>query len=247
MDITTKYFNLKNKIAVVTGGTGVLGSQMANALASAGALAVILGRNTENGEEIVSQIDQAGGKAHFIQCDVVDQDSVENARNEIEKLGGRIDILINAAGGNLPGAIVTPDQTIHDLDIGEFRKAFDLNLLGTVIPTKLFTDLLLKSGSASIVNISSMAAQRPISRVAGYGSAKAAIDNFTKWLAVEMNHKYGEKIRVNAIAPGFFITNQNRSLLTNSDGSLTDRGQKVIDHTPANRFGLPEDLDGTVL
>ncbi|HTE33797.1 MAG TPA: SDR family oxidoreductase, partial [Chryseolinea sp.] len=160
---------------------------------------------------------------------------------------GTIDILVNAAGGNLPGAIITPDQQFFDLKMDEFQKVVDLNLKGTVLPVKVFCDVMAQQKKGVIINIASMASFRPITRVVGYAAAKAAVDNFTQWLAVEMAKKYGEGIRVNAIAPGFFITEQNRALLTNTDGTYTARGEAAIRQTPFARFGIPEELIGTLI
>ena len=165
---------------------------------------------------------------------------------QIEKAFGKLDVLINAAGGNLPGAVIQPSQDLMDTDLDELRKVMELNYLGTFIPTKVFLPLFLKEKKGSIINISSMTAQRPLTRVLGYGSAKAAVDNLTQWLAVECCQKYGDGIRVNAIAPGFFLTEQNRTLLTNEDGSLTERGLRIIENTPMKEFGNPEDLLGAV-
>jgi NAD(P)-dependent dehydrogenase (short-subunit alcohol dehydrogenase family) len=160
---------------------------------------------------------------------------------------GTIDILINAAGGNMPGATIPPDKNFFDLKIEDFQKVVDLNLHGSVIPTKVFSEVMVKNKKGVVINISSMASIRIITRVLGYSAAKAAVDNFTKWMAVEMAKKFGEGFRVNAIAPGFFITEQNRSLLTNADGTLTARGQAVIQQTPFGRFGEPEELNGTLI
>jgi NAD(P)-dependent dehydrogenase (short-subunit alcohol dehydrogenase family) len=176
----------------------------------------------------------------------MDWKSVERAAKEIESEHDSLDILINAAGGNMPGAVVTPDQNFLDLDLPSLRKVMDLNYLGTVLPIKALLPLMIKNNRGNILNISSMAASRPMTRVMGYASAKAAIDNLTKWLSVELATKHGPQFRVNAIAPGFFLTEQNRTLLTENDGSLTSRGNQIITHTPMNRFGEPDDLLGTL-
>jgi len=180
-------------------------------------------------------------------CNILDEENIKKVKNEILDQFKRIDILINAAGGNMPGATVGVDQTIFDIKMDDFKKVTDLNLNGTVLPTLIFGKAMTEQKSGSIVNISSMAAQRVLTRVVGYSAAKAAIDIFTKWMAVEMAQKFGNGIRVNAIAPGFLLTEQNRTLLTNPDGSLTERGHKIIDMTPFKRFGEPEELVGTVL
>src|SRR5690606_27419139 len=173
-----------------------------------------------------------GGKGMFVQADVLNADALVAARETILKTYNTIDILINAAGGNMPGATILPEQNFFDLKMDEFQKVVDLNLMGTVLPTKIFCDVMAKARKGVIVNIASMTSFRPITRVVGYSAAKAAIDNFTGWLAIEMAKKFGEGIRVNAIAPGFFITEQNLRLLTNEDGSNTARGQAVINNTP---------------
>jgi NAD(P)-dependent dehydrogenase (short-subunit alcohol dehydrogenase family) len=240
-------FSLAGRIAVVTGGTGVLGTAMVKGLAEAGAYVVILGRRLEVGEKMAKELKVGGHKALAVAANVLDAGQLEEARKKIVDEFGTIDILINAAGGNMPGAVIPPDKNFFDLKIDDFQKVVDLNLLGSVLPTKIFSEVMVKSKKGVIINISSMASIRIITRVLGYSAAKAAIDNFTKWMAVEMARKFGEGLRVNAIAPGFFITEQNRSLLTNSDGSLTARGQSVIQQTPFGRFGEPEELNGTLI
>ena len=241
-------FSLHNKVAVVTGGTGILGREMARALAGAGANVIILARRKELAEELIKKLeDEFGQQGLVVEADVTDQKSLENACEEIDSKFGVIDILVNAAGGNKPGAVIQPTQSFFDLNLSDYQKVFDLNLTGTVLPTLVLCKGWSKSKKGVIINISSMAAQRAITRVMGYSLAKAAIDNFTKWLSVEMATKYGEGIRVNAIAPGFFITEQNRKLLTNEDGSLTERGQKVITQTPMKRFGSADELAGTLI
>ena len=238
-------FDLNGRVAVITGGSGVLGTTMAKHLASQGVIVNILGRSQEKVGGKLDEI-RPHGIAEGHVCDVLNEEQVEELRDTIVQKHQKIDILINAAGGNMPGATITPDQTMSDLSIDEFRRVSDLNLVGTVIPCKAFSRSMAEQGKGSIINISSMAAYLPISRVVGYSAAKAGIDNFTKWLAAEVVTKYGEGIRVNAIAPGFFITEQNRSLLTNDDGSFTARGKTVIDNTPFKRFGRPDELNGTV-
>lgn len=240
-------FDISGKTAVITGGTGVLGSAMAIGLARAGAEVVVLGRKKESGERLLKKIREMGKKAMFVQADVLEAEQLAAAREEILKEHKTIDILINAAGGNMPGAIVLPEQTFFDLEIDQFQKVVDLNLLGTVLPTKIFCDVMAKQKKGVIINIASMTSFRPVTRVVGYSAAKAAIDNFTGWLAVEMANKFGEGIRVNAIAPGFFITEQNLRLLTNEDGTNTPRGQAVINNTPFGRFGVPDELVGTLI
>ncbi|UCS92851.1 SDR family oxidoreductase [Echinicola marina] len=239
-------FSVKDKIILISGSTGVLGNQITQYLAKEGAQVIVLGRSPKKVDELVLQINTNGGKAYPLLADVTNEAALQSAKQQVEKDFGKIDVLINAAGGNMPGAIVTPDQKITDLQIDEVKKVMELNYLGTLMPIQVFTPLLLKNPEASIINISSMAASRPLTRVMGYASAKAAIDNLTKWLSVEFCQKYGKQYRVNAIAPGFFLTEQNRALLTKEDGSLTDRGNQIISHTPMDRFGNPEDLFGAV-
>lgn len=240
-------FDLKGKTAIITGGNGVLGGAMAEGLAGAGAFVGIMGRTEETVSQKVEEIRQQGGEAIPLVADVLNTDDLQRAKEKILKERGQIDIVINAAGGNMPGAIINPDQSILDLDNQAFEKVVDLNLLGTYYPTKVFAEAMIGRKEGVIVNISSMAAQRVITRVIGYSAAKSAIDNFTRSLAVEMALKYGDGIRVNAIAPGFFIGKQNRDLLLNKDHSLTARGQTIVNNTPMKRFGEPEELIGTAL
>ena len=239
-------FNIKDCVVVITGGTGVLGRTIAKYLAGNGAQVVILGRKEEVGKEIVDDIVKDGGKAEFMKTDVMDYASVQKNCDDIMAKYGRIDTLLNAAGGNMPGATIAPDQTFFDLKVEEFQKVLNLNLTGTVIPTQVFLKPMVKQGKGSIINFSSMAAFRPMTRVCGYAAAKAGISNFTAFMAAECAKKFGEGIRVNAIAPGFFITEQNRALLTNPDGSYTQRGNDVVRQTPFGRMGNPEELCGTI-
>ena len=239
-------FNIKDYVVVITGGTGILGQTIGKYLAVQGAKVCILGRRAETGKAIVEDIKKAGGVARFYQCDVMDQKVVEQNCKDILKDFGRVDTLLNAAGGNQPGAVIAPDQTFFDLDPAQFQKVLNLNLTGTVIPTQVFLHPMVKQGKGSIINFSSMAAFRPMTRVCGYAAAKAGISNFTAYMAHEAARKFGEGIRVNAIAPGFFVSNQNRALLTNPDGTFTQRGKDVIRQTPFGRFGKPEELCGTI-
>nr|MBX2871138.1 SDR family oxidoreductase [Saprospiraceae bacterium] len=206
----------------------------------------VLSRTASKVEKAVHDIESAGGTAMSLVADVLDQVQLEAARDKLLQAWGRIDILVNAAGGNMKGATIMPTQSFFDLSVTDFQKVTDLNLNGTVIPSLVFGEAMAKGGHGSIVNISSMAAQRVITRVVGYSASKAAIDNFTRWMAVELALKFGEGMRVNAIAPGFFIGEQNRRLLLNEDNSLTQRGQMIVDHTPMKRFGEPEELCGTL-
>lgn len=244
---TNDLFDLTGRVAIVTGGTGVLGGAMARGLAAAGAKVAVVGRNAVNAEAVAGAITEAGGTGVATPADVLDQAQLEAVRDRVLGRWGRIDVLVNAAGGNMPGATLGPERTFFDLDQAAMRQVMDLNLMGTLLPTQTFGRAMADAGRGSIVNISSMAALRAITRVAGYSAAKAGVDNLTRWLAVEFGRQYGGGVRVNAIAPGFFIGEQNRRLLTEEDGSLTARGQTVIDHTPLGRFGEADELLGTLV
>ena len=239
-------FNIKGYVVVITGGTGVLGRAIAKYLAVNGAKVIILGRKEEVGQEIVAEIKAAGGQCEFLKTDVMNQEVVQQNCDYIVEKYGRIDTLLNAAGGNMKGATIAPDQNFFDLEAKQFQTVLDLNLTGTVIPTQVFLKPMVAQGKGSVINFSSMAAFRPMTRVCGYAAAKAGISNFTAFLAPEPAKKFREGIRVNAIAPGFFITEQNRALLTNPDGTFTQRGQDVIRQTPFGRMGDPEELCGTI-
>lgn len=241
-------YELAGRVAVVTGGYGVLGGSMARFLSEQGAKVAILGRNVEKGNAKAVEIAEAtGGETLFLQADVLDKEALQAACDKLCAQWGGVDILLNAAGGNQAGATIAPNQTIFDLNTEAMRGVVDLNFMGTVLPTLVFGKAMADAKrKGSIVNISSMAAQGVITRVVGYSASKAAIDNFTRWMAVEMAKKFGERVRVNAIAPGFFLTEQNRTLLTNPDGSLTDRSRDIIAATPYGRFGEPEELNGTL-
>ena len=241
-----RLFDITGKVVVITGGTGILGKAIAKYLALEGAKVVILGRRAEAGNAIVDDIKAEGGEAMFLKTDVMNQEVLEQNLADIVAVYGRVDSLLNAAGGNMPGATIAPTGTFFDLKSEEFQRVLDLNLTGTVIPSQVFLKQMVKQGEGTIVNFSSMAAFRPMTRVAGYAAAKAGISNFTAFLATEVAKKFGEKIRVNAIAPGFFLTEQNRTLLTNPDGSWTQRGADVIRQTPFGRMGEPEELCGTI-
>ena len=239
-------FSVKNKVVAITGGTGILGKEIGSYLASQGAKVVIMGRKAEVGQAIVNDIKEKGGEAMFLQTDVLNREVVEQNLKDILAAYGRVDALLNAAGGNMPGATIAPTGTFFDLKPEEFERVLNLNLTGTVIPTQVFLQAMVEQKQGCIVNFSSMAAFRPLSRVCGYAAAKAGISNFTQFMANEVATKFGEGIRVNAIAPGFFLTEQNRTLLTNPDGSYTSRGNDVIRQTPFKRFGSPEELNGTI-
>ena len=239
-------FDIKDNVTVITGGTGVLGRAIAKYLALNGAKVIILGRKEEVGLQVVADIEAAGGQCKFLKTDVMNQEVVQKNCDYIVGKYGRIDTLLNAAGGNMKGATIAPDQNFFDLEAKQFQTVLDLNLTGTVIPTQVFLKPMVAQGKGSIINFSSMAAFRPMTRVCGYAAAKAGISNFTAFMATECAKKFGEGIRVNAIAPGFFITEQNRALLTNPDGTFTQRGQDVIRQTPFGRMGEPEELCGTI-
>ena len=242
-----KLFSLEGKVAVITGGTGVLGSVMCKALAAAGAKVVIVGRRKDVADALAQEIIKSGGEAIGISADVLNQQQLMEARKVILDKFKAIDILVNGAGGNMPGATILPDKTFFDLKIEDFQKVVELNLTGTVLPSQIFGEAMIASKKGVIINISSMSAILPLTRVVGYSAAKASVSNFTQWLSVEMVKKFGEGIRVNAIAPGFFLTEQNRNLLNNPDGSLTARGQSIIQSTPYGRFGEADELSGTLI
>ena len=239
-------FDIKDRVVAITGGTGVLGESMVEYLAAHGAKVAVMARNKEKGEKLVNKVKSNGGEAMFLVTDVTNEIVLKQNALEIIATYGRIDVLINGAGGNMPGATIGPNSNIFDLKIDDFRKVVDLNLMGSVIPTVVFSEFMVKEQKGNIINISSASALRPLTRVAGYGAAKAAVTNFTKYMAGEMAIKFGGSFRVNALCPGFFITEQNRALLTNPDGTYSDRGNTIIAHTPFRRFGNPEDLLGTL-
>ena len=247
MSYIEKLFGVKDKVAVVTGGTGVLGHALCRALAEAGAKVVVIGRRRDAADALVGAINTSGGEGLAVSADVLKEEELIEAKRTIIDHFGTIDILVNGAGGNIPGAIISPDKTFFDLKMEDFQKVVDLNLSGTVLPSKIFGEVMAGKKKGIIINISSLAAILPLTRVVGYAAAKASVSNFTQWLAVEMAGKYGEGIRVNAIAPGFFLTEQNRALLTQPDGSLTARGELIIRNTPFARFGKAEELCGTLI
>jgi NAD(P)-dependent dehydrogenase (short-subunit alcohol dehydrogenase family) len=246
-DYVNQLFNLDGKIAIITGGTGVLGGAMALGLAQAGAKTVIVGRRKENAEEMVAKIVAAGGEGLAAPADVLNREDLEPVRQTVLDKWGRIDILVNGAGGTTPQATVSPDKTIFDMPLDALEYVIDLNLIGTLLPSQVFGEVMAKQRAGCIVNISSMNAQRALTRAVAYSAGKAAAENFTRWLAVELALKFGEGLRVNAIAPGYFVGDQNRALLLNDDGSLTKRGQTIINHTPAGRFGEPDELVGALI
>ncbi|MDR2765676.1 MAG: SDR family oxidoreductase [Tannerella sp.] len=239
-------FDIKDRVILLTGGCGILGSCMARHLAGEGARIVILDRNAEGGSRLAAEIREDIGEALFLETDVLDRGTLLQNKQDILDAYGQIDVLINLAGGNMAGATIPPDKTFFDLDLDAFRKVVDLNLFGTVLPTMIFAGVMVERKKGSIINVSSESALRPLTRVAGYGCAKAAISNFTQFLAGELAIKFGEGLRVNAIAPGFFLTEQNRALMTNPDGSPSDRCKTILAHTPFNRLGRPDELLGTI-
>jgi NAD(P)-dependent dehydrogenase (short-subunit alcohol dehydrogenase family) len=240
-------FDLTGRVALVTGGTGVLGGVMARGLAAAGARVAVLGRNAERADAVVRAITEVGGEAMATPADVLAEHDLVAVRERVLDRWSRLDVLVNAAGGNVPGATLTPEGSFFDLGMAPLREVVDLNLMGTVLPTQVFGRAMADQGRGVVITISSMASLRAITRVVGYSAAKAAVDNLTRWLAMDLGRRYGGGIRVNAIAPGFFVGNQNRHLLLHPDGSLTERGQAIVDHTPLGRFGEPEELLGTLL
>jgi len=238
-------FDIQNKVAVVTGGGGVLGSNISKGLLQAGATVVILDIRAEVLEQKIADLQQYG-KVSGLVCNVLDEDSLKSVREQIENQFGGIDILVNAAGGNTPGGTLSEDQTVFDMKMEDYNKVVNLNSNGTVYPCLIFGESMARRGSGSIINVSSMATYSAITRVPGYSVAKTGINIFTQWLAMELASKFGDKIRVNAIAPGFFIGDQNRAVLINPDGSLTERSKKVIAKTPMKRFGNIDELNGIV-
>ncbi len=239
-------FCIDGRVIVITGATGILGKAMVRHFAEEGAHVVILGRNQQVGKQLENEVTAAGGSALFLTTNVLDKTCLEENYRQIMEKFGKIDVLINAAGGNMPGATIAPDKTLFDLDTDAVHQVVDLNLFGTILPTLVFAKAMVEQKQGSIINIASEAGMRPLTRVAGYGVAKAAIINFTQYMCGELATKFGAGLRVNAVAPGFFLTEQNRTLLTNPDGSLTDRAKTILAHTPFKRFGEPEELLGTL-
>ena len=242
----TTHLGIKGKVVVITGGSGTLGGAIAEYLIQEGARLVVMGYREERVLARVKDLARYGGDPLGLAVDVTNEEKIRLAKKQILDRWGRIDVLINAAGGNIPGATVAPDQTIFDVSINDLQQVIDLNLMGSVVPSLIFGKVMADQGAGSIINVSSMAADRALTRVFGYALAKAGIDMLTKWMATELSLKFGDGIRVNAIAPGFFIGNQNRRLLTNEDGSYTERGQTIISNTPMQRFGHIDELNGIV-
>ncbi|HLV35447.1 MAG TPA: SDR family oxidoreductase [Spirillospora sp.] len=241
--------DLTGKVAVVTGGSGVLGSAFCRGLAQAGATVVVMGTTVEKAQKTVDAITAEGGTAMALAADVLDRSALEATYEKVIAEFGTVDILVNCAGGNRPEAMTTPDNARSFFDLPEeaLRWVFDLNFMGSLLPSQIFARPMVEKGEGVIINISSMAADRPLTRVVAYAAAKAAINNFTQWMAIYFAKEYSPGIRVNAIAPGFFITTQNLRIVTNEDGSYTQRGQQIVDNTPMNRFGEPDELVGALL
>ncbi len=247
MDIT-QLFDLSGQVVVVTGGTGILGSEIACALVASGANVVILDRNLDPMPKLLDRMGPAGCNTLAVQGDVLDPESLRRAAQTVMDRFGRVDALINGAGGNRPQATTSPEVPFFDLPPEALRWVVDLNLMGTILPSQVFAKQMAQQGEGSILNISSMNAFRPLTRIPAYSAAKAGVSNFTQWLAVHLAQEYAPRIRVNAIAPGFFLTTQNEYLLTDpATGQITPRGQAILAHTPMGRFGQPGDLLGTVL
>ncbi len=245
--MTDPLFDVKGKCIAITGGAGILFGSMARALAERGAKVAVIDYNLDGAAAICKEIEAGGGVAVPVKCNVLEKDNVEAAcRETLQALGG-IDVLINGAGGNKKDATCAHPTEFFDLPADAIRWVFDLNCLGTILPSQVFGKYFAQQDKGIIINTSSMAAFRPLTNVIGYAAAKAAISNFTQWLAVYMNQRHSKNIRVNAIAPGFFLTEQNRFLLTNQDGSMTPRGKLILDHTPMARYGEPDDLIGTMV
>lgn len=239
--------SLSGKTAVITGGAGVLCAAIAECLASLGARVAVLDVRLEAAEEVAAGLREKGVDASGFFCNVLEKASVEQTAADVLQKFGRVDILVNGAGGNRPQATTNPQQSFFDLPADALQWVFNLNLMGAILPSQVFGRIMAGQKAGVILNISSMNAFRPLTRIPAYSAAKAGVSNFTQWLAVHMAQEYSADIRVNAIAPGFFLTDQNRFLLTEEGGSLTARGQQIIDHTPMGRFGVPEDLLGTVV
>jgi len=240
-------FSLSGKVIVVTGGTGILGNSFVNGIVEAGGTVGILGRNKTIAEERADKINANGGKAIALIADAMNTDELVAAKNKILDAFGRIDGLVNGAGGNMPQGVLQPEDDIFNMNLEGMKQVMEVNLWGTLYPTQIFGEAIAKTGKGSIVNISSMNSKRAITKVLGYNIGKAAVDCYNQWFAVELANRYGDAIRMNALAPGFFLTEQNRNLLTLPEGGYTDRGSKVIRNTPFKRFGHPDELIGALV
>jgi len=249
LDELRALYDFAGRTAVMTGGTGVLGAEMARALAGCNANVVLLARNVARAEETIATFPKAGKGRHLaIKADVLDRPALEEAAKLVLRERGAIDMLVNGAGGNDPKATTNPDQRFFDLPLEALQNVTNLNLLGTILPAQVFARPMAERKQGVILNVSSVNAARPLTRIAAYSASKAAISNFTQWLAIHLAQEYSPNIRVNAIMPGFFLTEQNRFLLTDKQtGELTARGKKIMEHTPMARFGTPDDLTGAML
>ncbi|MBK0381015.1 SDR family oxidoreductase [Mucilaginibacter segetis] len=246
MSLESRY-SLQGKVIVVTGGTGILGNSFVNGIVEAGGAVGILGRNRKIAEERADAINKIGGKAIALIADVMSESELTTACDKVIAAFGKVDGLVNAAGGNMPDGVLQPGDDIFTMNIDGMKKVTELNLWGTLIPTQVFGAAIAKTGKGSIVNISSMNSKRAITKVLGYNMGKAAVDCYTQWFAVELANRYGDAIRMNALAPGFFLTEQNRDLLTKPEGGYTTRGELVINQTPFKRFGHPDELIGALV
>jgi len=240
-------FSLEDKVIVVTGGTGILGNSFVNGIVDAGGTVAILGRNESVANERADAINKNGGKALGVVADVLKQDDLVSAKNKILATFGHIDGLVNGAGGNMPQGVLQPEDDIFKMNLDGMKQVLEINLWGTLLPTQVFGEEIAKTGKGSIVNISSMNSKRAVTKVLGYNMGKAAMDCYNQWFAVELANRYGDTIRMNALAPGFFLTEQNRNLLTKPEGGYTPRGESVIRNTPFKRFGHPDELIGALV
>ncbi|MBD1366484.1 SDR family oxidoreductase [Mucilaginibacter sp. ZT4R22] len=240
-------YSLAGKVIVVTGGTGILGNSFVNGIVAAGGTVGILGRNAQVAEERAAAINKNGGQAIALIADAMDEAALIAAKDKLLAKFGRVDGLVNGAGGNMPDGVLQPDEDLFAMKMDGMKKVADLNLWGTLIPTQVFGREIAKTGKGSIVNISSMNSKSAVTKVLGYNMGKAAVDCYTQWFAVELANRYGDAIRMNALAPGFFLTEQNRNLLTTPDGGYTARGESVIRKTPFKRFGHPDELIGALV
>jgi NAD(P)-dependent dehydrogenase (short-subunit alcohol dehydrogenase family) len=239
-------FNIQDNVIVATGATGALAGAAARHLAACGALVFFISRTQSKIDAAVREISDNGDSADGFACDVTDREGLKRACDRVVRKYGKIDALINGAGGNRPGATIMPGDSVFDLSLEDYDQVMALNLKGTLLPSLIFGEAMAQRKSGSIVNFSSMAASRPLTRIIGYSNAKAAVDNLTRWMAADFAKKFGDGIRVNAVAPGFFLADQNRRLLTEENGSPTERGQQVIDQTPMGRFGEPQEICGAI-
>ena len=240
-------FDISGQVAVITGAGGIICGTLAREMAKKGVKVALLDLFLENAEKITAEIVAAGGDAIAVKADVLDRTSLEVARDTVLAKYGRVDILVNGAGGNKPQATITKDTDFFHLDLDAFKWVFDLNVTGAVLTTMVFGEVMAKQNSGNVINIASMSSYHPLTNTVAYCGAKAAVENFTEWMSTHFNQNYSNNIRVNAIAPGFLLTNQNRYLLTNEDGSATDRGQRVLAKTPMGRYGEPEEMAGPIM